>query len=125
MIGLNITLQAVRAHRFTNVLESPGESDLTSHVDFEALGAALHEGGAVVHGPLTQSAFLSAMGLAERAEMLERHADSGARADIRAAATRLAAESQMGQLFKVIAGTHPDVPPPYPFQDPPFQDHGQ
>jgi NADH dehydrogenase [ubiquinone] 1 alpha subcomplex assembly factor 7 len=111
------TLQAVRAHGFRDVLESPGDSDLTSHVDFEALGAALQEGGAVVHGPLTQGAFLSAMGLAERAEVLERRADPTARADIGAAAIRLAANSQMGQLFKVIAATHPDVPPPYPFQD--------
>jgi NADH dehydrogenase [ubiquinone] 1 alpha subcomplex assembly factor 7 len=112
------TLQAVRAHAFRDVLENPGDSDLTSHVDFEALGAALHQGGAVVHGPLTQGAFLSAMGLAERAEALKRHADASARADIDAAATRLAADSQMGQLFKVIAATHPDLPPPYPFQDP-------
>jgi NADH dehydrogenase [ubiquinone] 1 alpha subcomplex assembly factor 7 len=118
--GPGDTLQAVRAHGFRDVLESPGDSDLTSHVDFEALAAALQQGGAVVHGPLTQGAFLSAMGLAERAEMLERHADPGARADIGAAATRLAADSQMGQLFKVIAATHPDLPPPYPFQD-----HGQ
>ncbi len=110
------TLQAVRAHGFRDVLESPGECDLTSHVDFEALGAALEEGGAVVHGPITQSAFLSAMGLAERAEVLKRN-DASAAADIDAAATRLAAESQMGQLFKVIAATHPDVPPPYPFQE--------
>jgi NADH dehydrogenase [ubiquinone] 1 alpha subcomplex assembly factor 7 len=112
------TLQAVSAHDFTDVLDSPGESDITSHVDFEALGAALALGGAVVHGPLTQSKFLTAMGLAERAEVLKRHADPNAQADISAAATRLAAESQMGQLFKVIAATHPDVPPPYPFQDP-------
>ena len=116
------TLQAIRAHGFTNVLESPGESDLTSHVDFEALGAAVADGGAVVHGPLTQGAFLSAMGLAERAEVLKRN-DASAAADIDAAAARLAAESQMGQLFKVIVATSPDLPPPYPFQDPHFQDH--
>jgi NADH dehydrogenase [ubiquinone] 1 alpha subcomplex assembly factor 7 len=116
--GPGDTLQAVRAHDFRNVLDSPGESDLTSHVDFAALSTALEEGGAAVHGPLTQGAFLSAMGLAERAEVLKRHADASARADIDAAATRLAADSQMGQLFKVIAATHPDVPPPYPFQDP-------
>ena len=52
------TLQAVRAHAFQDVLDSPGESDLTSHVDFEALGAALRDGGANVHGPLAQGAFL-------------------------------------------------------------------
>lgn len=111
------TLQAVRAHRFQDILDRPGDSDLTSHVDFEALVGALRSGGSAVHGPLTQGAFLSAMGLAERAEALKRNADAEARAEIDAAAGRLAAESQMGHLFKVIAATHPDLLPPYPFQD--------
>jgi SAM-dependent MidA family methyltransferase len=111
------TLQAVRAHAFQDVLDRPGESDLTSHVDFEALGAALKDGGAAVRGPLTQGAFLSAMGLAERAEVLKRHAEASSQAGINAAVTRLAGHSQMGHLFKVIAATHPDLPPPYPFQD--------
>jgi NADH dehydrogenase [ubiquinone] 1 alpha subcomplex assembly factor 7 len=112
------TLQAVRAHAFQDVLDRPGESDLTSHVDFEALGAALKGGGAAVHGPLTQGAFLSAMGLAERAEVLKRHADASSQVDIDAAKTRLAADSQMGHLFKVIAATHPEMKPPYPFRNP-------
>ncbi|MFW6076994.1 MAG: class I SAM-dependent methyltransferase [Hyphomicrobiales bacterium] len=112
------TLQAVRAHGFQGVLDRPGDTDLTSHVDFEALGESLHQGGAVVHAPLTQGAFLSAMGLAERAEMLKRQADAPTRADIDAAAARLADEAQMGHLFKVIAATYPGLPPPYPFQGP-------
>lgn len=114
--GPGDTLQAVRAHGFADVLESPGESDLTSHVDFQALGDALREGRAAVHDPLTQGAFLSAMGMAERAEVLKRN-DASAAGDIEAAATRLAADSQMGQLFKVIAASHPGAPPPYPFSN--------
>jgi SAM-dependent MidA family methyltransferase len=112
------TLQAVRAHASQDVLDRPGESDLTSHVDFEALGAALKDGGAAVHGPLTQGAFLSAMGLVERAEVLKRHAEASSQADIDAATTRLAGDSQMGHLFKVIAATNPVMTPPYPFQAP-------
>jgi SAM-dependent MidA family methyltransferase len=100
------------------VLEAPGDADLTSHVDFEALASALRRGGAAVHGPLTQGEFLSAMGLAERGEVLKRQADTRDRSDIEAAAERLAAQSQMGHLFKVIAATHPDLPPPYPFPNP-------
>lgn len=115
--SLGETLQAVRAHAFHDVLEAPGECDLTSHVDFEAIGLALQMGGAAVHGPLTQGAFLSAMGLAERAQVLKRHADRNSQADIDAATERLAADSQMGHLFKVLAATHPDLPPPYPFNE--------
>ena len=112
------TLQAVRAHRHCDILDCPGTSDLTSHVDFEALGLALQGAGAAVHGPLTQGAFLSAMGLAGRAEVLKRHKDAATSTDIDAAVSRLAADSEMGHLFKVIAATPPDCPPPYPFGSP-------
>jgi SAM-dependent MidA family methyltransferase len=115
--GPGDTLQAVRGHAFAGVLERPGECDLTSHVDFEALAGALETGGAAVHGPLTQGFFLSAMGLAERTEALKRRADMRGRIAVEAGARRLAAGAQMGHLFKVIAATHPDMPPPYPFAE--------
>src|SRR5690606_31126045 len=38
--GLGDTLQAVRRHVFDPVFAHPGEADLTSHVDFEALARA-------------------------------------------------------------------------------------
>lgn len=116
--GPGDTLQAVRRHAFSNALDQPGECDLTSHVDFEALAAALHGAGAAVHGPITQGMFLTAMGLAERAEVLKRRTDMRGRLKIDGAAQRLAAGSQMGHLFKVIAAAHPDLPPPYPFAGP-------
>ena len=34
------TLQAVRGHAFSPVLDNPGEQDLTAHVDFDAVGRA-------------------------------------------------------------------------------------
>ena len=52
------TLQAVRGHRFTPILERPGEQDLTAHVDFEPLAAAAREGGATVTGLVGQGAWL-------------------------------------------------------------------
>ncbi len=38
--GVGDTLQAVKAHRYEDVLASPGEADLTAHVDFAALAAS-------------------------------------------------------------------------------------
>ncbi|MBL8907726.1 MAG: SAM-dependent methyltransferase [Rhizobiales bacterium] len=105
------TLQAVRQHRFVDVLDRPGEADLTAHVDFEALSRALSAGGASVHGPITQGEFLRAMGIAERARALG--ARSGAAAE--EARERLAGEAQMGNLFKVLAATSQDLAVPYPF----------
>ncbi len=109
------TLQAVRRHGSTAVTDRPGECDLTSHVDFEALGRALQEGGAAVLAPMTQRAFLLALGLEPRFEHLALRADSIVSATLRRQKARLADESQMGNLFKVLAATSPGMPSPYPF----------
>ena len=109
------TLQAMRTHGFVDVTERPGEVDLTSHVDFQALGRALKEGGAAVHRPMTQRDFLLAMGLEQRFELLERRADAIVTSTLRRQMARLADENQMGNLFKVLAATSPGMTSPYPF----------
>ena len=109
------TLQAMRKHGFVSIFESPGECDLTSHVDFEALGKALAEGGAVVMPGLTQRGFLLAMGLEQRTVMLAAKSDLRTRAVLKRQMTRLAGEDQMGNLFKVLAAVSPGLATPYPF----------
>ena len=100
--GLGDTLQAVGRHRHAGVLETPGEVDLTAHVDFAALGRAAARAGARVCGPLTQGSFLMRLGINARAANLK--AASPARAaEIDAALARLTAAGAMGDLFKVIA----------------------
>lgn len=102
--GLGDTLQAVGRHRHAGVLETPGEVDLTAHVDFAALGRAAAEAGARVHGPLTQRGFLMRLGIKTRAERLAAATPARA-AEIAAAHARLTARGAcgMGDLFKVIA----------------------
>jgi SAM-dependent MidA family methyltransferase len=105
------TLQAVRRHAFVDILDHPGEADLTAHVDFEALAGAIASGGAKAHAPLTQRGFLLAMGLEERTRAL-----AGKMGDAAITAReRLAGEAQMGNLFKVLAATSPGFGTPYPF----------
>jgi SAM-dependent MidA family methyltransferase len=100
--GFGETLQAVRSHRFAEVLAAPGQDDLSAHVDFAALAEAGRRGGATALGPVPQGVFLGELGLAARAEQLARaHPDAGA--DIRAALERLTGESAMGRLFKALA----------------------
>jgi SAM-dependent MidA family methyltransferase len=109
--GLGDTLQAVKAHRFTDPLETPGESDLTAHVDFEALHMAA---AARSYGTVTQRAFLKALGIDARAASL-----AGSQADrapaVMAGLTRLTDDAQMGTLFKVMAVTGPHGPDPAGF----------
>jgi Fe2+ or Zn2+ uptake regulation protein len=38
-----IILQAIKKHQFVNVLDSPGDADLSAHVDFSALKHVVQE----------------------------------------------------------------------------------
>jgi NADH dehydrogenase [ubiquinone] 1 alpha subcomplex assembly factor 7 len=109
------TLQAMRRHGFTAIIDRPGECDLTSHVDFQLLGRALWEGGAAVLPAMTQRAFLMALGLEPRFERLAIRADLLVTATLKRQMARLADENQMGNLFKVLAATTSGMPAPYPF----------
>ncbi|HMK79448.1 MAG TPA: SAM-dependent methyltransferase [Xanthobacteraceae bacterium] len=110
--GFGDTLQAVRNHKFADPLVDPGEADLTAQVDFAALARTAERGGARVHGPVTQGAFLHRLGIAQRAARLKQNATPQQAADIEAALARLTAPEQMGELFKALAITHPDLGAP-------------
>jgi NADH dehydrogenase [ubiquinone] 1 alpha subcomplex assembly factor 7 len=112
------TLQAMRAHTYVELTDRPGESDITSHVDFEAIGRAVVKGGGVVHSAITQRAFLLAMGLEQRAAILSSKADQKTQEVLARSVARLVGEQEMGHLFKVMVGTSPGLATPYPFGTP-------
>ncbi|MEQ8665675.1 MAG: SAM-dependent methyltransferase [Rhodospirillales bacterium] len=110
------TLQAVRGHRYARVLDAPGEQDLTVHVDFAQLARVAMEAGATVHGPVSQAAFLSRLGIDIRLQRLLANArDDDAAAGLVAGARRLIDAKQMGELFKVMAVAGPGVGEPAGF----------
>jgi SAM-dependent MidA family methyltransferase len=103
--GFGDTLQAIYRHEFDPPLARPGEADLTSHVDFQALAEAAIAAGAHVHRPLGQGDFLVGLGIVERAGALGSGRNALTQAAIRDAVNRLAGEGEgrMGALFKVLA----------------------
>lgn len=105
------SLQAIRARGFADPLQAAGEADLTALVDFGAMARAAQRGGAAVQGPVTQGAFLTALGLFQRAEALGRGQSPEAANALIAGARRLADPLAMGRLFKVLALTPPSFPP--------------
>ena len=115
------TLQAVRDHAFADPLASPGEQDLTAHVDFEAIADVARAGGAAVTALVTQGNWLTRIGIVQRADMLTRANPDRAKT-IASALARLTAADQMGDLFKVMAIHHPDWPIPAGFQCPPREE---
>ena len=106
------TLQAMRAHRFVNPFEAPGEHDLTAHVDFATLLAAATVSGARGYGPVDQRAVLERLGIAARAAALAAAAPDRAGS---IAADRERLVETMGSLFKAIAIAAPGWPEPEGF----------
>jgi NADH dehydrogenase [ubiquinone] 1 alpha subcomplex assembly factor 7 len=98
--GTGASLQAVRGHAGAALLDRPGETDLSVHVDFAALAVAA---GAPSWGPVAQADFLQRLGLLQRAESLKARASAAQRAEIDAASARLIGSDQMGTLFRVLA----------------------
>ena len=94
------SLQAVRGHHGASVLERPGETDLSAHVDFAALAQAA---GMPTFGPVGQGEFLQRLGIMQRAETLKARASEAERRAIDAALARLIGPDQMGTLFRVLA----------------------
>lgn len=99
------TLQALKEHAYHNPLHTPGEADLTAHVNFERVGDVMKDSGLTVLPAITQGTFLQFLGLRHRADKLKSSANAQQKQDIDLAVQRLAAPEQMGTLFKVIAAT--------------------
>jgi SAM-dependent MidA family methyltransferase len=112
--GRGDTLQAVRRHRFTPVLAEPGEQDLTSHVDFEAVARTARQAGAAVTPVVTQGDWLMRLGIESRAQALSR-ANPDRVAELQQAMERLTSADQMGSLFKIMAIHSPEWPAPAGF----------
>ncbi|MFQ5563070.1 MAG: class I SAM-dependent methyltransferase [Parvularculaceae bacterium] len=114
--GFGDTLQAVRGHAFWPPLAAPGRADITAHVDFEALGRAALEAGAAVYGPVAQGTFLDRLGLTLRVERLCKGLEPAEAEKIRGGARRIAAPSEMGEIFKAACFSSPDLAPPAGFE---------
>ena len=92
------TLVAHRAHQVDDeVLDRPGEKDITAHVNFTGVALAAQDAGLDVIGYTSQGRFLINLGLVE----LSQGADPRERSRMQ----MLVHEHEMGELFKVIALT--------------------
>lgn len=91
------SVQAIRGGKYADPLAAPGEADITAHVDFAAISRAVH-----TQGPVKQNAFLTALGLYQRSDILAQKHPHKADA-LKLAVQRLTAPEAMGSLFKVLA----------------------
>lgn len=103
------TLQAVWRHHRVSPLFAPGETDLTTEVDFEHFARSSSSAGLSVDGPITQAQFLGRLGIIERASRLMA-SNPGLAAGIEAGIARLLSPQGMGARFKAIGIRSRSVP---------------
>lgn len=113
--GLGSTLQSVKDHQFADPFEDPGARDLTAHVNFLEIANLARMRDLRVSGPIDQGAWLSALGINQRAASLA-EASPERSDEIFAARSRLVDGSEMGSLFKVLAISSADWGVPEGFE---------
>ena len=101
------TIMTYRQHSATpNPYEAPGEQDITAHVNFTALAAALEENGMLVQKLLTQSQFLMGVGEANQfADAFEDCKLPQERAKVALQLKHLVTPAGMGETFHVLVAS--------------------
>ena len=92
----------LRHHAHGDPFTAPGLQDITAHVDFTAMADAALEAGLQVLGYTSQARFLMNAGLMELLAQLD-PSDVQQYAQAVAPVQKLLSESEMGELFKVLA----------------------
>ena len=100
------TIQAVSKHKFTNILESLGNSDITYNLSFNLLGQMIKKMGSFFQVTTTQKEFLMRLGILKRAEILSKNMSFSKKTDLYFRIKRLIDDKQMGNLFKVMFVTN-------------------
>jgi len=96
------TLQAISNHKFSNILENIGNSDITHNINFNLYKKFIKNMKGLESIVTTQREFLLKLGIGQRAEILSKNKNFSKKADIFYRLNRLIDEKQMGHLFKVM-----------------------
>jgi SAM-dependent MidA family methyltransferase len=112
------TVMCHRAHQAdTDPLSDVGLKDITAHVNFTGIALAGQDAGLEVLGYSSQGRFLLNCGLAGLMAVNDPEADSPQALALRAQASKLVMEHEMGELFKVIGFTTLDASGASPWAD--------
>ncbi|KAJ4900932.1 hypothetical protein Rs2_14883 [Raphanus sativus] len=126
------SLQAIREHKFVNILDDPGSADLSAYVDFPSIKHSAEEASenVTVHGPMTQSQFLGSLGINFRVDALLQNCDDEQAESLRSGYWRLVGDGEapfwegpdeqtpigMGTRYLAMAIVNRNQGTPAPFQ---------
>jgi len=96
------TLQAVNNHKYSDVLENIGDSDITYNISFNLFQKFTSQFYNLDSIVTNQKKFLTSMGILQRAEIISQNITFSKKTDLFYRIRRLIDEKQMGKLFKVM-----------------------
>ena len=96
------TLQAVNNHKYSDVLENIGDSDITYNISFNLFQKFTSQFYNLDSIVTNQKKFLTSMGILQRAEIISENIPFSKKTDLFYRIRRLIDEKQMGELFKVM-----------------------
>jgi len=96
------TLQSVEKHKYLDLFFNPGNSDITSQINFELFSKILKRNNLEVKKITSQNEFLKKIGILERANILSKKMTFKAKANMYYRIKRLLNPKEMGNLFKVV-----------------------
>ncbi len=96
------TLQAVNKHKYSNILENIGDSDITYNINFNLFEKFINQFNNLSSISTNQKKFLTSMGILQRAEIISKNIPFSKKSDLFYRIRRLIDEKQMGELFKVM-----------------------
>ena len=111
--SLGDTLQAVKNHEYCDIFISPGEVDITAHVDFEILATT---SGCTFSKLTTQGVLLERLGITQRAQNLAKNLAGKDLESHIYAHRRLTHPNEMGALFKALSLFPKQAPCPPGFE---------
>ena len=96
------TLQAIKNHKHSNILEDIGDSDITYNINFNLFKRFIDQLDDLNCIITNQKKFLTSMGIIQRAEIISENIPFSKKSDLFYRIRRLIDEKQMGELFKVM-----------------------
>ena len=96
------TLQAVNNHKYSNILDNIGDSDISYKINFNLFKEFINQFKDLNSIYTNQKKFLTSMGILQRAEIISKTIPFSKKADLFYRVKRLIDAKQMGELFKVM-----------------------
>jgi cyclopropane-fatty-acyl-phospholipid synthase len=101
-VKMEETLQAIKNHKHSNILENIGDSDITYNINFNLFKRFIDQFDDLNFIITNQKKFLTSMGIIQRAEIVSENIPFSKKSDLFYRIRRLIDEKQMGELFKVM-----------------------